>query len=367
MKVAIIGTVGVPANYGGFETLVENIIKRNFSDDIQYSVYCSSYAYKDKRWVYKGAKIVYIPLKANGIQSILYDMVSVCHAICKADVLLVLGVSGCIILPLVRLFSKKNIIVNIDGLEHRRAKWSNYVKKFLKFSETLAVKYATHIVSDNKGIQDYVLKEYGKHSELIEYGGDHVLSIQNEVQKDILEYIKFSRGTYSLALCRVEPENNVELILNAYAKTCENLVFVGNWNNSEFGKVMVDKFKGYLNIVLLSPIYDLKSLYALRANCKFYIHGHSAGGTNPSLVEAMYFGHPIFAFDVIYNRETTENKAAYFCNEEQLISLLNVQKKNYTNNGIAMLEIAQRRYLWSKIADAYEQLYYRENNKKRLL
>ena len=97
---------------------------------------------------------MYIPLKANGIQSILYDIVSICHAIFKADVLLVLGVSGCIILPLIRLFSRKNIIVNIDGLEHRRAKWSNYVRKFLKFSESLAVKYATHIITDNKGIQD---------------------------------------------------------------------------------------------------------------------------------------------------------------------------------------------------------------------
>lgn len=359
MKVAIIGTVGVPANYGGFETLVENIIKQNSSDDIQYSVYCSSCAYKDKRWVYKGAKIVYIPLKANGVQSILYDVVSVIHAIFKADVLLVLGVSGCIILPLVRLFCKKNIIINIDGLEHRRAKWSKYVRKFLKLSEFLAVKHATHVVTDNKGIQDYVLKEYGIQSELIEYGGDHVLDIVDEVENEVFENIKLSKGTYSLALCRIEPENNIELILNAYAKTNNALIFVGNWYNSDFGRSMLDKFNRYSNIVLLSPIYDLKALFALRANCKFYIHGHSAGGTNPSLVEAMYFGHPIFAFDVVYNRETTENKAAYFGGEEELISLLNVEEESYKDNGIAMSEIAKRRYLWSKIVSAYEQLYYR--------
>lgn len=358
-KVAIIGTVGIPANYGGFETLVENIVKQNQSDDLQYSVYCSGGNYQDKRWVYRGARIIYIPLKANGFQSIFYDILSIFHAIRQADVLLILGVSGCIILPFVRLFYHKNIIVNIDGLEHRRAKWKSYVRRFLKFSESLAVKNATYIVADNKGIQDYVLKEYGKHCELIEYGGDHVLSLQDDLQEDILKNIKFSRGAYSLAICRVEPENNIELILNAYAKTSEALVFVGNWNNSEFGRMMLKKFKEYSNIVLLPPIYDLKSLFALRANCKFYIHGHSAGGTNPSLVEAMYFGHPIFAFDVVYNRETTENKAAYFGGEEELISLLNVEEESYKDNGIAMSEIAKRRYLWSKIVSAYEQLYYR--------
>ena len=161
MKVAIIGTVGVPANYGGFETLVENMVRQNNSDNLEYSVYCSGKNYKDRHWVYRGARTIYFPLKANGVQSIFYDICSILHALRQANVLLILGVSGCLILPFVRLFSKKRIIVNIDGLEHQRDKWNRYIRKFLKYSEALAVKYADVVVTDNKGIQDYVREEYG--------------------------------------------------------------------------------------------------------------------------------------------------------------------------------------------------------------
>ena len=165
MKVAIIGTVGVPANYGGFETLVEQLIEYNHSEDLQYAVYCSRKSYTDERWVYHGAKIEYVGLNANGIQSIFYDIISLIRAGRKSDVVLILGVSGCAFLPLYRLFSKKRLVINIDGLEHRRDKWNKWVRKFLRFSEKQAVKYDDVIVTDNKGINDYVKKEYGKESE----------------------------------------------------------------------------------------------------------------------------------------------------------------------------------------------------------
>lgn len=357
-KVAIIGSVGVPANYGGFETLVENIIMQNHSDELQYSVYCSTKNYKEKYWVYKGAKIVYIPFKANGIQSIIYDVVSIFHAVQRSDVLLVLGVSGCIVLPIIRLFCKIKIIVNIDGLEHRRDKWKYYVRKFLKFSESIAVKYANIVISDNKGIQAYIKEEYGKESVLIEYGGDHVLCGNKNLDESILKELGLISGTYSLALCRIEPENNVEIILGAYAKSGECLVFIGNWNNSEFGKSMVAKYRCYQNIIFIPSIYDIRILNILRSNCKFYVHGHSAGGTNPSLVEAMYFSRPIFVFDVIYNRETTEERANYFANMEDLISLSLKDVSAYEENGKSMFEIAQRRYQWKRIVEQYVHLYY---------
>lgn len=356
-KVAIIGTVGVPANYGGFETLVENMIAHNSSNDLQYAVYCSKKNYVDKRWVYRGAKIIYLPFKANGFQSIIYDVVSILHAVSKADVLLILGVSGCIILPVIRLFCKKRIIVNIDGLEHRRDKWKPYVRKFLKFSESLAIRYADVIVADNKGVQNYVISEYKILSYLIEYGGDHVLCGITEKSKTVLNTLGLLEKKYSLALCRIEPENNIHMILEAYRVSGEQLVFIGNWENSNFGKEMKLIYQGYPNLMLLPPIYDIEKLNVLRTNCKFYIHGHSAGGTNPSLVEAMYFKRPIFAFDVIYNRETTENKAQYFINVEQLAKLSQSEECLFKENEIAMGEIARRRYTWKRIAKQYERLY----------
>ena len=360
MKVAIIGTVGVPANYGGFETLVEQLVRHNKSEDLQYTVYCSKKSYDEERWVYHGAKTEYVNLNANGIQSIPYDIISLIKATKKSDVILILGVSGCSFLPIFRLFSKKRIIINIDGLEHRRDKWSPWIRKFLKFSEKQAIKYADIIVTDNKGITDYVKSEYNLDSTLIAYGGDHVIQkITPEESLNILSEYKLKENEYSLAICRIEPENNVQTILEAFSKTPDKkIVFVGNWAKSSFGVEMREKYSKFPNIHILPAIYDLRVLNSLRSNCEYYIHGHSAGGTNPSLVEAMFFNKPIIAFDCIYNRESTENKANYFSSSDDLISQIrtidDVCKKS---NADFMTQIAYDRYTWDKIAKQYEALY----------
>lgn len=344
MKVAIIGTVGVPANYGGFETLVEQLVRHNESEELQYSVYCSRKSYQEERWVYHGAKTEYVGFNANGMQSIPYDIVSLIKASRKSDAVLVLGVSGCAFLPLFRLFSKKKLIINIDGLEHRRDKWSPWVRKFLKFSEKQAVKYGNIIVTDNKGITDYVAQEYGKPSELIAYGGDHVLrEVSADEQEKILREYGLTSGGYDMAICRIEPENNVQTILEAYSKMPErNLVFVGNWTKSDFGKDIRERYSKFPNIKIQPAVYDLRVLHALRANCSVYLHGHSAGGTNPSLVEAMFFEKPILAFDCVYNRESTENKAHYFVDADSLQRLRKeIGIEELRDNAASMFEIAK--------------------------
>ncbi len=356
MKVAIIGTVGVPANYGGFETLVEQLVCHNQNEDLQYAVYCSKKSYNNERWVYRGAKIEYIGLNANGIQSIPYDIISLIKASRRSDVILILGVSGCSFLPIYRLFSKKKLVINIDGLEHRRDKWNKWVRKFLKYSEKQAVKYGNVIVTDNKGISDYVLEEYGKISELIAYGGDHVLmNVSIEEQDNILKEYGLTKNDYSLGICRIEPENNVHTILEAYDKYQDKrLVFIGNWQKSEYGRNLLEKYKDSHNIKLMSAVYDLKKLYALRNNCSLYLHGHSAGGTNPSLVEAMFFAKPIIAFDCVYNRESTENKAIYFNSASDLSYKLDNVPESI---GQDMLRIARLRYSWAFIVSQYESVY----------
>ena len=175
-RVAIVGTQGVPAQYGGFETLVENLIGEFRSDKVEYTVFCSGKDYKTKMKTYKGARLKYIPLlHANGIQSVLYDIVSLIRCIKEYDTVLLLGVSGGIFIPVLRLFYNKKLIVNIDGREHTRAKWGFFARTFLKLNEVLAVKYADVIIADNKGIQDYVTEYYHKPSALIAYGGDQAL------------------------------------------------------------------------------------------------------------------------------------------------------------------------------------------------
>lgn len=356
-NISIIGTVGVPANYGGFESLVENIIKDKSSENIHYTVYCSSNNYPQKHSSYKGADLEYIPLNANGSQSIVYDIISLLKATKRSDVILVLGVSGCCFLPLYRLFTQKRLVINIDGLEHRRDKWGKWTKRFLKLSERMAVRYGDVIVADNKGIQDYVKEEYGKEAELIAYGGDHVLCDIHNIENDILKKYTLKSLDYSFSLCRIEPENNVHITLEAFSRTGENLVFVGNWERSSYGKDLLENYGKCENIHLLSPIYDLNILNVLRNNCVFYIHGHSAGGTNPSLVEAMFFQKPILSFDVIYNRETTEQNANYFSTVDDLMNLLQMPYSSFQTNANAMIEIAERRYRWEVIAKQYEALY----------
>lgn len=355
--VSIIGTVGVPAQYGGFETLVENIIGDNCSPGIQYIIYCSKKFYTIKKESYKGAILRYVNLNANGIQSIVYDIISLIKASRNSDTILVLGVSGCCFLPLYRVFSKKKLVINIDGLEHKREKWNKYIRFFLKFSERMAIKYGDTIITDNKGIQDYVLKEYNKRSELIAYGGDHVLQESDKnFESSILKKYDLIPNNYSLSICRIEPENNIHITLEAFKKNKKNLVFIGNWNKNEYGKQLLKQYKQCNNILMLAPIYDSKILNAFRNNCSNYIHGHSAGGTNPSLVEAMFYAKPILAYDVIYNRETTHNKALYYNNDVTLNICLS-QIKDSNIMGQNLLEIAKNEYKWDFIAKQYEKLY----------
>lgn len=353
-RIAIIGTQGVPANYGGFETLVENIIGENCSNGIQYTVFCSGKDMPTKIEEHKGARLKYVPLRANGVQSIPYDILSMVRAICGYDAILILGVSGCIFLPIFRLFCWKSIIVNIDGLEYRRAKWKPWVKRFLKLSEKIAVRFADVIITDNKGIQDYVREEYGKETTLIAYGGNHALiDITKEREEEILKSYNLERNNYSISVCRIEPENNCHITLETFKNNKEKLVFIGNWYRNGYSRKLKEEYSGFDNLILLDCIYDLEILYTLRHNAKYYIHGHSAGGTNPSLVEAMFFGQPILAYDIIYNRETTKNKAHYYKNAEELTALI----ANGVDNGMELKEIACEEYTWDKIAKQYEALY----------
>ncbi|WP_076416912.1 DUF1972 domain-containing protein [Colwellia sp. UCD-KL20] len=342
--IAIIGTVGVPACYGGFETLVENLLDEKDKEH-NITVYCSSKSYNKQTSKYKNARLHFIPLKANGVQSMPYDIWSLLHAIYTgADQVLILGVSGCICLPFIRLFSKVKIVTNIDGLEWRRGKWSKFAKNFLKYSEGLAVKYSDTIIADNQAIANYVTDEYGVIPEVIAYGGDHaVTSALSIVDND-----------YAMALCRIEPENNVEMILESFSQTSKNLKFIGNWDNSDFGKKMKAKYQTFKNIEMLSPVYDLTTLFEIRQKCSFYVHGHSAGGTNPSLVEMMHFNKTILAFDCNYNKASTENSAHYFSNVDDLVALIN--QSDTVDNAENMLKIAQRRYTWKIVKQQYLNL-----------
>lgn len=353
--VAIVGIQGVPAKYGGFENMVENIIGENCDEGFNYTVFCSKKDYSEYLDSYKGVKLRWIPFfHANGVESIPYDMLSLCKVGRKKyDVTLILGVSGCLFLPIFRLYNHNKLIINIDGLEHHREKWGKIARWVLRKSEEMAVRYADVIISDNKAIQDYVTENYGVSSAFIAYGGDHVKrNVDDEFVMDILSRYNLKKKSYAISICRIEPENNSHIILDAFSKTGDRLIFIGNWFHSEYSRSLKKKYCNYENITMLDSIYDLDILYVLRSQCYVYIHGHSAGGTNPSLVEAMYFNVPIIAYDCIYNRETTHNKAYYFKNSNDIIAL-----KDKVLDGESLYSIAIENYTWNKVAKQYEALY----------
>jgi glycosyltransferase involved in cell wall biosynthesis len=351
MKLAILGTVGLPNRYGGWETLADNLVRYSESHpdpDRSVTVYCTARAYPEKAYSYHGATLRYSRLNANGVQSIPYDAITMFDAAFRRhDRLLLLGVSGAVALPLLRLFTRAKIVTNVDGIEWRRNKWSNLAKRFLKWSEALAVRYSHTVIADNAGIAEYLKQTYGIDARVIAYGGDQALEGgggEHALTVDLPD-------RFTLALCRIEPENNVEMILEAFSEASMPLVFVGNWNNSEFGRELKARFAEQPNLHLLDPIYDPAELFALRSKAVAYVHGHSVGGTNPSLVEMMHFGIPVLAFDCVFNRHTTDNEASYFADATSLTVL--VEDLASQQNGDEMRRIANEKYRWETIGEHY--------------
>ncbi|MEZ5734210.1 MAG: DUF1972 domain-containing protein [Novosphingobium sp.] len=353
MKLAIVGSVGLPAKYGGFETLVENLALHHDANRIEcaVTVYCSAKFYADRPDRFHNVELKYIPLGANGPQSIPYDIVSMFSALWNgADVILVLGVSGAIAIPLLRLLGSARVVTNVDGIEWKRAKWRSASRWFLRLSERIAAKWSHVVIADNAEIAKHIMAHYGVACNVIPYGGDHVLATcADDSAREELP------SRFALAICRIEPENNVAMIVEAFARQpAIDLVFVGNWSASAYGLGIREHFAGIPHLHLLDPVYDAARLKSLREGASVYIHGHSAGGTNPSLVEAMHCHDLVLAFDCGFNRSTTEGAAHYFRDCNHLGTMLAQIADGTIKPRLGVLkEIADRRYRWEIVARQY--------------
>ena len=353
----VVGTNGLGVNYGGWDKLLSKLIDF-LSEEYDIYVYTSSYENIEEKDNFHDAKPIIINLKANGYQSIFYDFFSMIHATYKkADIILVLGLSGGIFFPIFKLFKSK-VILNPDGAEWKRAKWNFFIKKFLKISERIGIYFSDYVISDNAVIREEINKNYGIRSTLAEYGGDHIKNIT--IRNETLNKYNLNYEDFAFKVCRIEPENNLDMILDAFIETEITLMVIGNWNNSNYGKNLKLKYEIYKNLLLIDPIYDQEILDELRGNCRLYIHGHSVGGTNPSLVEAMHLKLCCLVFDVNYNRETTENRAIYFENKNDLI--VNLKSIWNDKNKIDqvrrdMYKIAAQKYTWKRIISLYENIF----------
>lgn len=359
-KIAIIGTVGLPAVYGGFETLADHLVKR-LGDDYEMTVYCSKKKYPAATRVknYGKARLKYMSFDANGVQSFFYDSLCIFNALFYADVLLILGIAGAWMLPFIKLFTNKKIVISIDGIEWKKKKHNKLARWYFKWAERIAIKYSNADISDNESVQDYTAGRYGTVSNLIEYGANHTIAVKpTPADKEIYPFLA---KPYAFKVGNICRENNIHVILDAFSRMRKyKLVMVGNWRNSNYGLNLLQQYRDFDNLVLLDPIYDQQTLDLLRGNAYVYVHGHSNGGTNPTLVEAMYLGLPVITFDVSFNRSTTEHKAYYFSTAADLINIIETTRiAELKELGAAMKDVANRRYTWEIIAEKYDYLFHR--------
>lgn len=352
----IVGIVGLPGGYGGFETLVDQLIESEELVSKGVVVYCEAKVAKKTGSIYKGAVLWPLSWKANGWQSIIYDSCGMILGSIRGTEVLVLGASATLILPILRLlFPRVRFYVNMAGLEWKRSKWGPVAKFVIKVNEWAAAKFSHKLIADNEGLVEYVKNKYGIDAVYIPYGGDQFLLQQaNPV---VFEEWNLPSGTFDFALARAQSDNNIELILNAYVRSGGILVFVSNWDSNAYGRELKARYASHSNLHLIGPIYDVARLKAIQMRARLYVHGHSAGGTNPALVEAMWAGLPTFAFDVSFNRHTTENNARYFSDTASLVRLLSDHDEEWARaSGPALLEVAKRKFTWFAVRSSYLNL-----------
>ena len=356
-KVHIVGTHGVPAKYGGFETLAD-FLCQNLNEDYELTVYCNAHKYPVKKKNYFGAKLKYLNIEANGFKGIFYDLITYIQSIFSADVILYLSPVGSGFMTPLKYLTGKKVIVNHGGLnEWEREKLSPIQKVWAKFNHRIAAKFADINIADNHLYQKSLKKHFKAESVVIRYGGNHVRNID----KSHLNFSKkypFVKEKYAVSVSRAQLDNNIHLVLEAFEKFEDyKIVLISNWSISKYGLDLKEKYENHANMILLDAIYDKDELDYIRGNGLVYIHSHSRCGTAPSLVEAMNLENPIISFDVPTNRETTKNKAFFFSDSESLINQLKILKeKDLNQNRKVMMEIASKEYTWENISREYRSV-----------
>lgn len=356
MRIAIIGSRGIPNYYGGFEQMAQYLAVGLVSKGHQVSVYNShTHPFKGDEW--NGVKIIHCFDAENMIGTagqFIYDFNCILNARQKNfDVLLFLGYTSSSVWG--RIFPKNAVIIsNMDGMEWKRDKYSKPVQKFLRYAEKLAVKYSHYFIADSTVIQSYVEKKYNISSKYIPYGAE-IFANKNEA---ILTRYGLTKHNYHMLMARMEPENNIDMILEGFHKSNSEKTFIviGNHYNS-YGKMMYNKFSHDQRIHFVGAVYDAEITNTLRAYCKLYFHGHSVGGTNPSLLEAMANGSIIVAHDNDFNRAVLKEDAYYFKNAEDVLRL--VVKSNGHKESAIMVENnfvkIEQQYNWPNIVNQYEE------------
>ena len=363
LKIAIIGSRGIPNRYGGFEQFAEHLSLGLVERGHRVTVYCPHF-HPLQEPTFRGVDLrhVYCPERTIGsAANFLYDFLALRDALKRDfDIVYEAGYqSSALSLLICRVHKKRQVIVtNMDGMEWQRAKWGRLVKGMTRWFEKLAVEKSDYLITDNPAIQDYYRSRYGTEGVYIPYGADP----EPEFDDGVLTAYGLSSGEFFLCVARLEPENNLEDILAGVlqAETSMPLVVVGP-HHTRYGRYLKSKYRDS-SIRFAGGIYEKKALNSLRRHSRLYFHGHSVGGTNPALLEAMAAGALIVAHDNPFNRCVLGGEAFYFNNRLEIGHLLgrldeiDTQRQEKIDNNRRRIATE---YAWEKIVADYEQFFYK--------
>ncbi|GAA1627004.1 DUF1972 domain-containing protein [Georgenia ruanii] len=355
LRIAMVGTRGVPARYGGFETCVEEVGRRLVERGHRVLVYCRAEREEDGPRGYLGMRLVHLPaLHQRSLETLSHTALSVAHLVRRRpDVAVVFNAANAPWLPLVRAAGVP-VATHVDGLEWLRSKWGPAGRRYYRIAESLSVRWSDALIADASGIADYYRAEFGAATELISYGAP-VISPGD----DRLPELGLTPGAFHLVVARFEPENHVHVVVDGYSRSTAAfpLVVVGSAPYAERYTRKVHELADD-RVRFLGAVWDQQLLDQLYANCLTYAHGHSVGGTNPSLLRAVGAGAPSLAFDVPFNREVLGDAGTYFTEPAHVLRA--VEHAEAQRAGRAARSAATRaralRYSWDDVADAYEDL-----------
>lgn len=358
MKLAIVGTRGVPAAYGGFETFAEELGRRLVERGHEVWVYGRSGTVDRDLRHHLGMKLVVLPcIRSKHLETVSHTLISALHAAFKGfDAVLMCNAANAPFVPILRL-ARMPVALNVDGLERNRRKWGPAGRSYYRLCERLAARWPDRVVTDAEVIQEYYRETYDTESTMIAYGAD----LAPPTGTGVLDDLGVEPGQYALYVSRFEPENNPDRVAEAWARldTGRTLVMVGG---APYAPELAQKVRELANerILLPGPIYG-EGYRQLLFNCRLYIHATEVGGTHPALVEAMGARRPVLVFNTPENREVVGDAGVFFSFDGD--SSLNKRLTELLEDDSKLREIGERcgvlaeqRYSWNAVTDEYEQL-----------
>jgi len=363
LRIALLGTRGVPARYGGFETAIEEIGQRLARRGHSVTVYCRQpQDGPENPKQFLGMRLVTLPaLRFKSVETLTNSALSSLHAMGSKgqDVIIMFNSANAVYLPLLHA-RRLPVAVHVDGLEWRRSKWTGAGERFYRSAESLAVRWADALIADARGIGDYYRDEFGAQTEFIPYGAPQL----SDLLADRLQDLQLESKEFHLLVARFEPENNVDLILRGYLRSSAKMpiVVVGAAPYSDGYTAEIRRLAARDSRVrLIGSIWDQNLLDQLYCHARLYLHGHSVGGTNPSLLRAMGAGTAVGALGVVFNQEVIGSDAWLFRDPAEVAALIE-QAERTPQQADEYGESLQRRtaekYQWEDVAHRYEQLSY---------